>query len=323
METKDLVLKTRAEQQLDICSKLDDLTQKYLNHSLSPSTRKFYTIDLRIFSEWCQSLGLETQPATSDTVARFLVAQAQMGIKPATLVRRLAAIKMIHEALGYDSPTQHKLVKSVLKGIKREKGVAPKKKAPATAERIANMIAHCSSDTLIGLRDKALLLLGFSGAFRRSELVALTVNDIERTPEGIKVTIRKSKTDQEGMGQVIAIPNGTRFRIVDTLMAWLSTANITSGPLFRGVKKGGHLQKTALSDRAISDIVKLYARKAGLTEDDFSGHSLRAGFITSGAAAGADLFKLMEISRHKKPETVLGYVRESKLFENHAGEKFL
>lgn len=184
------------------------------------------------------------------------------------------------------------------------------------------MIAYCPK-TLIGIRDKALLLLGFAGAFRRSELVALTVNDIERTPEGIKVIIRKSKTDQEGQGQMIAILNGARFRVVDALTAWLHAAGISDGYLFRPIKKGGQIQSMALTDRSVANIVKLYAGKASLTRADFSGHSLRSGFITSSAAAGTDLFKLMEVSRHKKPEIVMRYLRESKIFENHAGEKFL
>lgn len=322
MSTNELITKTTINQQLATQAKLDELAKSYMQRSLSPSTRKFYAIDLRIFAKWCESLGLIALPAIPDTLARFLAAQASQGIKPATLIRRLAAIRMAHEAQGYSTPTQHKGVKAVLKGIKREKGIAPRRKAPATAERIESMIAHCS-DTPAGLRDKALLLLGFAGAFRRSELVALTVDDIERTPEGVKVTIRKSKTDQEGQGQVIAILNGTRFRVVDALMTWLDAAYICEGHLFRSIKKGGQVQSMALTDRSVANIVKHYAGKAGLNVDDFSAHSLRAGFITSGAVAGADLFKLMEISRHKKPETIIGYVRESKLFENHAGEKFL
>lgn len=310
------------DNQITALAKLEDLAKYYLQQSLSDSTRKFYGIDLRIFRNWCESLDVIALPATSEMIARFLATQANIGIKPATLIRRLAAIRMAHEVLGYASPTQDKGVKAMLKGIKREKGTAPRKKAPATVERIESMIAFCSS-TLTGLRDKALLLLGFAGAFRRSELVALKISDIERTPEGIKVTIRKSKTDQESQGQVIAILNGTRFRIVETLYTWLNKANIHDGYLFRPIKKGGQVQSVALTGRSIANIVKDYARKAGFTENDFSGHSLRSGFITSSAQAGADLFKLMEISRHKKPETVIGYVRDSKLFENHAGEKFL
>ncbi len=322
MSTNELITKTGTEQQVIAHRQLDNLAKSYIERSLAPSTRKFYRIDFGIFSNWCAALGLIALPATPDTVARFLAAQASNGIKPATLIRRLAAIRMAHVAQGHSSPTEHKGVKAVLKGIKREKGIAQNKKAPATAERIEAMIAH-RPPSLIGLRDKALLLLGFAGAFRRSELVALTVNDIERTPEGIKVTIRKSKTDQEKLGQVVAILNGTRFRCVDALMSWLKEANINDSYLFRPIKKGGQVQAMALTDRSVANIVKHYAAKASLTVDDFSAHSLRAGFITSGAAAGADLFKLMEVSRHKKPETIIGYVRESKLFENHAGEKFL
>jgi len=303
-------------------AKLDELIRDYMKKALSPSTVKFYGIDLRIFSQWCESMELQTLPATPDTVARFLAQQTSSGIKPATLTRRLAAIRMAHEANGFANPTQHKGVKAVFKGIKREKGTAQDKKAPLTAERMTAMITHCPN-TLTGLRDKALLLLGFAGAFRRSELVALMVNDIERTPEGIKIKIRKSKTDQEGQGQVIAIPNGTNFRVVDVLTTWLNTANITEGALFRSIKKGGALQPTALTSRSVANIVKQYAGLAGLTVDDFSGHSLRAGFITSGAEAGADLFKLMEVSRHTHPKTVMGYVRNAKLFDNHAGERFL
>lgn len=322
MRINNPVVKKAEEQNLTVQQKLEAIAKSYIQQSLSLGTRKMYTSDLRVFAKWCKEHGQIVLPATPNTVMLFLAYEAKRGIKPATLVRRLAAIKMAHEASNYESPTQHKSVKVTLKGIKREQGTAPNKKAPITAERLTDMIAHCP-DTLIGLRDKALLQLGFAGAFRRSELVALTCNDIERTPEGIKVTIRKSKTDQEGQGQIIAILNGTRFRVVDTLFTWLETANITKGNLFRSIKKGGHVQSLALTDRSVANIVKNYAHKAGLNIDDFSGHSLRSGFITSGAAAGADLFKLMEVSRHKKPETVMGYVREKKLFENHAGEGFL
>lgn len=295
----------------------------FASQVLSESTKKFYRIDFRIFSQWCLSLDLDPIPAKPETIADFLSSQAMAGIKPATLVRRLAAIKSAHEYQSQPTnPTQHKIVRAVLKGIKRTVGVAPNKKAPITADRLESIISHCDK-SLIGLRDKALLLLGFAGAFRRSELVGLTVKDIELTPEGIKITIRKSKGDQEGKGQTIAILNGVRFRVVEWLNKWLHEAHINDGHLFRSIKKGGKISENSLSTRAVSNIIKRYAGRCGLNIDNFSGHSLRSGFITSGAQAGADIFKLMEVSRHKKPETVLEYVRDSKLFENHAGEKFL
>ena len=303
-------------------SELAHHVKEFLYNSVSESTRKFYRIDFNIFRAWCESVNAEFMPATHSTVCGFLSVQAMSGIRPSTLVRRLASIKMAHESFNFDNPTKHPTVKAVLKGIKRTYGIDRDKKAPVTVERLKSMIDFCP-DTLTGLRDKALLLLGFAGAFRRSELVSLTLKDIERTPEGIKVTIRKSKGDQEGKGQTIAIPNGTRFRVVDTLYNWFNQSCITDGHLFRAINKGGKVNLFPLSTRTVARIVKQYAGKAGLNVDNFSGHSLRSGFITSGANAGADIFKLMEVSRHKNPETVIGYVRESKLFENHAGEKFL
>jgi site-specific recombinase XerD len=304
-------------------AELDSQTREYIRNALSSSTHRLYKSDFRQFAGWCASHGLAPLPALPETVARFLSFEAGRGIKPSTLIRRVAAIRMFHEASGNPSPTQHRGVKAAMKGIRREKGSAQRKKAPATAGRVAAMVAHCDLDTLTGLRDRALLLLGFAGAFRRSELVALRVDDIERTPEGIKVSIRRSKTDQEGMGQVVAILNGAHLWAVDALMAWLSAAGITGGHIFRPINKWNQVRPAGLTGESVALTVKKYASKAGLTVKDFSGHSLRAGFITSGAAAGADLFKLMEVSRHRKPETVMGYVRESRLFENHAGEKFL
>lgn len=322
MTKNELVIFTEEENNLISLESLDAETKDNIENSLSAGTRRIYKSDFKLFKEWCEEKELPYLPASPVTVARFLSHEAARGIKPATLTRRLAAIRFTHEIKEFESPTQNKNVRGALQGVKRKRGVAPIKKAPITAERLEMMISHCP-DSLAGLRDRALLLLGFAGAFRRSELVALEINDIEPTPEGIKVTIRKSKTDQEGQGQTIAILNGSRLRVVDVLMHWLKEANIQSGHIFRSIKKGGAIQDAALSTQSVADIVKRYANKAGLKIDNFSAHSLRAGFITSGAAAGADLFKLMEVSRHKKPETVMGYVRESKLFDNHAGEKFL
>ena len=301
---------------------LSALNKQFILNSVSASTRRIYRSDFNIFREWCEAQNMQWMPAFPNSVAQFITEQALSGIKPSSLARRLAAISMVHRVLDCPNPTTHEIVKLTIKGIKRAYGTAQDKKAPATADRIESMIANCP-ETLIGLRDKALLLIGFAGAFRRSELVALTVNDIERTPEGIKITIRKSKTDQEGQGQLIGILNGTRFRAVDALYNWLHKSGIKEGFLFRRIRKGNSVQIAPLTDHAVAVIVKQYASKAGFTVDNFSGHSLRAGFITSGAQAGADLIKLMEVSRHKKTDTILGYVRESKLFENHAREKFL
>ena len=318
MTDNELVIKESNEftQSLSLDNK------QFIYNSVAASTRRVYRSDFNIFREWCEARNLQWMPAFPQSISEFLTCQAIAGIKPATLIRRVAAIKMAHIAFNCPDSTNHYVVKNTMKGIKRTYGMLQTKKAPITVERLESMIANCP-DSLIGLRDKALLLLGFAGAFRRSELVSISLNDLERTPEGIKILIRKSKTDQEGKGQTIAILNGTKFRVVDNLSKWIHKAGITDGFIFRRIRKGNSVQTKPLTPHAVAEIVKKYAMLAGLTIESFSGHSLRSGFITSGAQAGADLIKLMEVSRHKKTDTLLGYVRVSKLFENHAGEKFL
>lgn len=297
-------------------------TKTLLENCLADSTKVAYKGDWKIFARWCESFQEISFPATPETIAKFLTHQSLDGIAHPTLNRRLAAIKLRHESGGVDSPTKNHLIYKVMRGIKRTQKRAVVKKAPATAERLEIMINSCEDSTL-GLRNKALLLLGFAGAFRRSELVELKLQDIEKTPDGIRVTIRKSKTDQEGVGETIAIPNGTRFRIVDTLFEWIKRANINDGYIFKSVRKNGKVQDKGLRPRDVARIIKRYAFNAGLTVSDFAGHSLRAGFLTSAAKAGASIHKMMETSRHKSIETLAGYVRSENLFENHAGEKFL
>lgn len=299
-----------------------EIAHTYAVNEKAASTRKAYRADLKIFTAWCQAHGLDALPASPDGVATFLAAQAQQGIKPSTLTRRVAAIKYAHELAGHDSPTHAKQVAITLRGIRRSVGTAPTQKAPATAERIADMVAHCP-DNLQGWRDRALLLLGFSGAFRRSELVALSVEDIQDEPEGLRVKIRRSKTDQEGLGTEVAIYRGGRLRAVEAMRAWLEGADIRTGPVFRPLTKGGRIRPQALSTKSVATIVKIYAAKAGLDPAEFAGHSLRAGFLTSAAEHGASIFKMMEVSRHKSVEMLRVYVRRAELFKDHAGRSFL
>jgi integrase len=179
-----------------------------------------------------------------------------------------------------------------------------------------------TGDGLIALRDRALLLLGFAGAFRRSELVALDCADIEETEAGIKVTIRRSKTDQEGEGATIAIVRGMVACPIAALHAWLGAAGVTAGPVFRSIRKGGQVG-ARLTDRSVAKIVKDHAARVGLDPTLFAGHSLRAGFLTSAATRGASIFKMMDVSRHRSVETVRGYVRDAEIFKNHAGAGLL
>lgn len=300
--------------------------QDYAAASKASATVRAYRSDFEIFRAWCDARGCEHMPADPRTVCAFLASQAEDGSAMATLTRRVAAIRYAHKLAGHEPPTSAEIVKATLSGIKRTHGPnRPKRrKAPATAERIRAMIEGIADDTLAGLRDRALLLLGFAGAFRRSELVALTVEDLEETPEGFRVMIRKSKTDQDGEGQTIAIVRGGTACPVRAVRAWQSAAGIESGPLFRAIPKGGkRVLPEALSDCTVARIVKRYAEAAGLDPEAFAGHSLRAGFLTSAAGRGASIFKMMDVSRHKSVDTLRGYVRDAELFKDHAGAGLL
>jgi site-specific recombinase XerD len=179
-----------------------------------------------------------------------------------------------------------------------------------------------SRNGLKGLRDRALLLLGFAGAFRRSELVSLNCEDIEESETGIKITIRHSKTDQEGQGATIGIMRGSIACPVEALRAWREAADITTGPLFRSIRKGGQV-RSRLTDQSVSDIVKTHAARVGLDPAVYAGHSLRAGFLTSAAKRGASILKMMDVSRHRSVDTLRGYVRDAEIFKDHAGAGLL
>ena len=294
----------------------------YAEQEKSPGTRRAYASDWRAFSAFCDARGLEAMPATPGTAARFLSLQADSGLKASTIGRRAAAIAYFHKLAGHEPPTSSEAVRATVRGIRRTIGTAPDRKAPATADLILDMLAHCQP-TLAGKRDRALLALGFAGAFRRSELVALQVGDLVEAPDGFRVIIRRSKTDQEGEGQEVAIPHGYKIRPVEAVQAWLAAAEISSGPVFRPVLKGSRLQGAALSAHSAAQIVKHYAVLAGLDPGSFAGHSLRAGFLTSAAESGASVLKMVEVSRHKSIDMLRTYVRRADLFREHAGAAFL
>ncbi len=285
------------------------------------STRRAYHSDIRLFEEWCQERGFLSLPALPQTVSIFLSWGATQGGSVSTLGRRMAALQYLHRLHGVESPTQSELVKATLKGIRRSLGTAPLQKGALTVEKITHLMKGIP-ETLKGKRDRALLLLGFAGAFRRSELVALTVQDLIETDQGLRVLIRHSKTDQEGQGQEIAIYQG-RLRVVEAIATWREAGAITDGPLFRPLRKGGKVLDQALAAESVADIVKRYAGVAGFSPEEYAGHSLRAGFLTSAAENGASLFKMMEVSRHKSVDTLKGYIRRAELFKDHAGSKFL
>jgi site-specific recombinase XerD len=285
------------------------------------STRKAYGTDFRLFKAYCDAKGVSSLPASPETLAAYLAAEAQTA-KPSTIGRRVAAIRYAHKLAGVGTPTDAEGVKATMRGIRRTFGGARNKKAPAVAGKMLGMVA-AAPEGLAGLRDRALLLVGFAGAFRRSELVALDLADIAETETALLVTIRGSKTDQERQGVTIAIARGDIACPVKALRAWLSAAGVETGPIFRPINRHGNLLPSRLTAQSVARIVKVYAGRAGFDSDAFSGHSLRSGFLTSAAAKGASIFKMMDVSRHKSVETLRGYVRDAELFKDHAGAGLL
>lgn len=294
----------------------------YARAEKAAATRRAYRSDFDLFRTWCETKGVAALPAQPESVAAFLAVEADRGVKSSTIGRRLAAIRYAHKLAGHEPPTNSEAVKATLRGIRRTASSARARKAPATADKIVAMVTMVDGSPK-GLRDRAILLLGFAGAFRRSELVALDIADLEFCDGGLRVMIRKSKTDQEGQGATIAIVPGSIACPVEATRNWIETAGITEGPLFRPVSRSGSISTRRLSDRAVADVVKTYADRLGLNAADFSGHSLRSGFLTSAAQRGASIFKMMDVSRHKSVDTLRGYVRDAELFRDHAGSGLL
>ncbi len=290
----------------------------YVQAAKAPSTLRAYRADWRDFEAWCLARGVAALPATPETVALYLAARGPTH-RPATLTRRLTAIARAHEAAGHASPAtlRHAPVSETLKGIRRVHGAAqPGKTALRTADLRA-AVAHAAPG-LLGLRDRALLLVGYAGALRRSELAALAVPDLTRSDDGLRVSIRRSKTDQESLGRAVAIPRGSRPDTcpVAALDAWLAAARITEGAVFRRVDRHGRAGGAPLDPNSIAKILKRALRRAGYAPEGYAGHSLRAGFCTEAARGGASAFDLMRQTDHRSVAMVARYIREAELFRD-------
>ncbi len=257
-------------------------------------------------------------PASPETVALY-IADLSDQHKPGTLTRRLSAISQAHQIAELESPTAAARVRLVMAGIRRNKGTAQTPKTPVLVEDLRRMIS-CLPDNLLGVRDRALLLIGFSGAFRRSELVALDVDDIAFTKEGLVVRIRRSKADQEGEGRKIGIPYGSNPATcpIRSLQEWLERSGIGDGPLFRPINRHGKMASMRLSGAAVSDVVKRYVEATGLDASEFAGHSLRSGLATSAAMAGASERSIMDQTGHRSLNMVRRYIRDGSLFRDNA-----
>ncbi len=280
---------------------LIERARAYATRAKSDSTRRAYQTDWADFETWCASQGFEPLPATPAVVGLFLAERAAV-LKPASLSRRLAAISVQHRQAGHHLDTRAPAIRDVMIGIRREKakaGAVTVKKTAAVSDDIRAMVGTLDGSAS-GVRDRALLLLGFAGAFRRSELVALDAGDITVRKEGLAVTIRRSKTDQEGQGRQVAVCYGSDPTTcpVRAVKAWLALVG-TDGPLFRAINKGGRIGTERLSDKAVALVVKRTAETAGLDPALYAGHSLRSGFATTAARNGASEAAIMRQTGHR------------------------
>jgi integrase len=287
----------------------------YAAAAVSASTRRAYKGHWADFQEWCDMARAHALPALPQTVGDYLADRAQT-LAVATLERRLAAVATAHRLAGHQLDTRHPAIREVLRGIRKTHAAAQRGTAPATTDVVKAMVASCDAK-LLGLRDRALLLIGFTGALRRSELVALTWDDLVDEPDGLRVTIRRSKTDQEGAGQVIGIlRTGTSTCPIAALQAWGEAAQRINGPVFRSVHRHGGIGNS-LSGRAVALIVKHRAAAAGLDPALFSGQSLRAGLATSAAAAGLEERDIQRQNRHRSVQQLRTYIHEGSVFRDN------
>lgn len=299
--------------------------ETYARASRSAATWRAYESDWRVFLGWCRAVNRPALPATSSTIALFLAAEAQRGLAPSTLGRRLAAIRLMHVGARLPSPHDALEVDEVLRGIRRTWKRPPAQKAPAVDEEIKRLVDAVEPQTLKGLRDRALLLMGFAGAFRRSELVALDTEHLSARDEGLSVRIASSKTDQEGQGQTVGIARVAHspYCPVQAVSDWCVAGEIMTGPVFRRMLRGDTVSRDRLSAQSVALVIKELALKIGLDPARYAGHSLRSGFLTSAARARASIFKMADQSRHKSLDVLREYVRAEDRFDDHAAEGLL
>ena len=291
-------------------------TKDYVRASSSEATLRAYKADLEHYVAWGGSI-----PSTPDVVANYLSDHAGE-LSVATLSRRIAALSKIHAVRKLENPTKSELVRSTMRGIKRTHGTSPSQVSPLTKERLIKMIETCE-DSRKGIRDRALLLIGFASALRRSELLALNCKNVEFVPEGLILTIERSKTDQEGEGRRLGIPFAKGEHCpVKSLQTYIDYEQLMYGPLFRSLSVDGD-GKSGLTGNGIAHIIKQRAKAADFDPTMFSGHSLRAGFATSAAQAGAETWAIMKQTGHRSETTVRKYIREGELFKMTAASNLL
>lgn len=299
---------------------LDAALEDALAASIAPATTKVYQHDWSVFERWCGAHGLEALPASPTTVARYLTDFAATHAA-ATVTQHATAISAAHQAAGFEEPpTRSLLVRKTVSGLRRQQGVAQAGKAPLTVEDLRAILRGHLRPGLIGVRDRSLLLVGFAGAFRRSELVGIDVEHIEFVAEGMVVLLPRSKTDQEGVGRKVGIPFGIEPETcaVEATRAWMEAAGIATGPLFRPVDRHGRIGSGRLCNHAVSLVVKRSVEAIGRDPRDFGAHSLRSGHATAAARAGAHERDIMRQTGHRSVMMVRRYIREGSLFRSNS-----
>ena len=294
--------------------------EEFLLYARAENTHRAYRSDWNHFQLWCAQRNVLACPALPQTLALYLTALSGTH-KVSTLTRRLSAISQAHQSAGVSSPTEDTGVRLLMAGIRRRLCTATSAKRPLLVPDLQAMVAAVPGN-LLGLRDRLILLLGFSGAFRRSELVALNREDVLETADGLVVTLRRSKTDQEAEGRKVAIPRGREAGTcpVRALSAWLTAAGVAAGPLFRRVNRHGQILPQRLSGEGVAIVVKRWAAAAGFEAEEFAGHSLRAGLATSAAIAGKSERAIMNQTGHRSSTTVRRYIRDANLFRDNAAD---
>jgi len=287
----------------------------FVQGSRAENTRKAYANDWGQFLEWCGARRVFPLPATPETVAGYIADLAGKR-KPSTIRRHLASISVAHQAKGLESPTRALLVRTTFAGIRRLKGGSLVKKAPVRVTHLVRL-AEVLPDSLQGVRDRAIFLVGYAGAFRRGELVELDARDVCFVPEGVRITVRRSKTDQDGRGVTKDINHASNPQNcpVKALAQWMAAAGIAEGPLFRPVNRHGRVLAARLTPQSVALIVKRVVKALGLDPVKYSGHSLRAGFVTDAIKHGVLSHTIRRVTGHKSESTLAEYYREADMFD--------
>ena len=297
---------------------LQEEAKIHLANSKSENTKNAYRMDWKQFSEWCEKNGLNVLPADPETVVYYITFLGKT-LKSSSIKRKMTAISQRHETAGYPSPTKTALVKGIWDGIQRNIGIKEEGKDALWLDELRQIIQATPQDTVSGVRDRALLIIGWAGALRRSELTGLKVEDISKTRDGLILHLNRSKTDQKGEGQEVALPYGSNPLTcpVRSLDDWLAVSGISEGSLFRRIDRHGNILN-GLTPQSVRLIVKKCCEKVGLNPDKYGAHSLRSGFCSTAAKAGKAEHQIMKQTRHKRTDSLQRYIKKATLFEDNA-----